>query len=182
MMRMEINNCIQEQEQRISYVEKKINTLNVAHNTMVDSYQEHSEEIPWLKQKIADLEDRSRRNNIKFRGVPESVSPQELGPYLLRFLKVLVPSVSDTELLIDRSHCIPKLPFLKGEVPRDVLAHIHFYRAKEEVLNAAKHLPTLPEPFVHIKLFSDLSATTMQTRKTLARITSTLRDHKIPYK
>lgn len=63
------------------YVEDKMEDLCVAHNHIVDSFYEHSEEINWLKNKIANLEDRCQPNNIKFRGIPESVFPS--GSYCL---------------------------------------------------------------------------------------------------
>lgn len=44
-----------------------------AHNELLDAHEHHASEIHHMKLKLADLEDRSRRNNIKFRGIPESV-------------------------------------------------------------------------------------------------------------
>lgn len=36
--------------------------------------------MQWLTDKVPDLEDRSRRNNLKLWGVPETVTPPELIP------------------------------------------------------------------------------------------------------
>lgn len=47
---------------------------SVSFNTLVDAQNNHKENIPWLKAKIADLEDRSRRNNLKITGVPGSAT------------------------------------------------------------------------------------------------------------
>lgn len=40
-----------------------------------------------IKDKLIDIEDRSHRNNLKFRGIPESVTPTEITPYLQQLLK-----------------------------------------------------------------------------------------------
>lgn len=56
--------------ERVDYVEQKICDFTEAHNELVDAHFEMEEEIKRLKLKVADLEDRSRRNNIKFRGIP----------------------------------------------------------------------------------------------------------------
>lgn len=40
-------------------------------NTMVEAHNDHDDEISWLKAKVADLEDRSIRNNLKIRWIPE---------------------------------------------------------------------------------------------------------------
>lgn len=62
-----------------------------AFNGLVDSYLEHDTDIQWLKTKIADLEDRSRRNNINFRVIPKAISLPETIHYLSQLLKTLLP-------------------------------------------------------------------------------------------
>lgn len=45
-----------------------------SHNTLdVDVHNDQEDGMEKLKAKVADLEDRSRRNNVKIRGMPESV-------------------------------------------------------------------------------------------------------------
>lgn len=72
---------------------------------------DHESELTLLRNKIADLEDRSRCNNIKFRGVPETVATPELPAYLLRLMKTLTPDLSDTELMLDTAHHLPNRLF-----------------------------------------------------------------------
>lgn len=43
-------------------------------NELVDVHSEHEEDVEWIKAKLADLEDRSRWNNLKIRGIPETSS------------------------------------------------------------------------------------------------------------
>lgn len=47
--------------------------LFYAHNDIVHSHESQVQDFHWLKNKIAD---RSRQNNLKIRGVPESVTPK----------------------------------------------------------------------------------------------------------
>lgn len=47
-------------EDRVANAESSMGEYTSAFNSMVDAL--HSEEIEWLKAKVADLEDRSRRN------------------------------------------------------------------------------------------------------------------------
>lgn len=60
---------------RVNHVEQKMGEFSEAHNGLVDAHGTLEEEMSALTAKLADLEDRNRRNNVKFRGVPESVSP-----------------------------------------------------------------------------------------------------------
>lgn len=52
--------------ERVEYVENKMCDFTDAHNELVDAHFELEDEIKNLKLKVTDLEDRSRRNNVKF--------------------------------------------------------------------------------------------------------------------
>lgn len=142
-----------------------------AHNVIVDSYQECNADVQWLKNKVTDLEDRSRRNNLKFRGIPESISPPELTPYLLQLLKTLLPMENTQDLIIDRAHHIAKPNTLPDMVPRDVLARIHFFNLKDRAMAAARKVRKLPDPFFHISIYADLKAVTLARHRQFAPIT-----------
>lgn len=55
---------------RVSLVVDQMSEYTTFFNTMVDAYEMHSEDIIWIKYKLADLEDRFRCNNLKFQGIP----------------------------------------------------------------------------------------------------------------
>lgn len=55
---------------------------------------------------MADIEDRAHRNNIKFRGIPESIKPADLSVYLQ---KLMTTALED---IIDRAHRLAKPSFL----------------------------------------------------------------------
>lgn len=83
-----------------------------------------------MKDKLADLEDRSKRNNLKIRGIPETVKVTQLPQFVQDMFLALAPALSALELTVDRVHRVPKPPFLADDVPRGVLLRLHFYRAK----------------------------------------------------
>lgn len=135
-----------------------------------------------MANKVLDLEDRSRRNNIRLRGIPESVPPDQLNALLTDFLAFTLPHRTNQDLIIDRIHRIPKPRHLSAQVPRDTIARIHFYPVKEEFLKALRAQPALPDRFRNISIYPDLSAATMLRRKEFAPYTKMLRDSNIPYK
>lgn len=53
-----------------------------AYNKVAEVQDHHTQEVRYLREKMTDLEDRSRKNNIKFRGITESIKPPELLHYL----------------------------------------------------------------------------------------------------
>lgn len=61
-------------EERTECIKQHLSSATAAHNAVVDTKDEQAEAIRQLRLKLTDLEDRSRQNNIKIRGVPESVN------------------------------------------------------------------------------------------------------------
>lgn len=86
---------------------------------IVEAHTAQGEDIICLKDKVADLEDRSRRNNIKLRSIPESVPPYQLLQYAHTLLSTLVPMLTAQDLIVDRIHRVPKPTFLPEGTPRD---------------------------------------------------------------
>lgn len=74
----------------------------------MDVHNEKDDEIEFMKSKVADLEDRSRRNNVKLLGVAESVSPSSFRQYVQEFIATLLPNTPDREVIVDRAHRLAK--------------------------------------------------------------------------
>lgn len=66
--------------QRVTHIEEKMEEFASTFTEMMDSHNDRDEELLVIKSKLADVEDRSRRNNVKIRGIPESVKNQDLKP------------------------------------------------------------------------------------------------------
>lgn len=147
--------------------------FTLAHNELVDAHFDVEDEIKSMRLKMADIEDRARRNNIKFRGIPESIQ---------KLITTVIPSLGPTDIIIDRAHRLPKPSFLPDQIPRDVIARIHFYHIKVQLMRFARQHPPLPDPFSGIALYADLSQATLTARHNLVLITKILCNHKILYK
>lgn len=65
-------------EERIDHIERQMEDYTTTYNELVDAHIGHTEELQYLKAKIANLEDHSRWNNIKFRDIPETVKNKDL--------------------------------------------------------------------------------------------------------
>lgn len=115
-------------------------------NDLLDGYHEDIEDIQWMKDKIADLQGWSRRNNIKLRGIPESISPSRLLPYVKDRFSLLLSGQQEANLLVERIHHIFQSKHLPEETPRDVLLRVHIH-IKEQLMKAAHQIGTLPEPY-----------------------------------
>lgn len=181
-MMAEFKNDIQALVSRTEHVEKKMSEFTKSHNALLDSHATLEEEVARLTAKTLDLEDRSRRNNIRLRGIPESVPPDQLRPFLIDFMTLVLPNCTQLDFTIDRIHRIPKPKNIPPQSPRDTLARIHFFHIKDQFLRDIKAVANLPDRFQQISIYPDLSAATMMRRKEFAPFTKVLRDHDIRYR
>lgn len=76
---------------RMSHVETQMGACASTVNTLIDTQADHNEHHDWIKDKLAELEDRSHRKNIKIRGISEEIQTQDLSPYVCNLLKALIP-------------------------------------------------------------------------------------------
>ncbi|CAH2218813.1 Hypothetical predicted protein [Pelobates cultripes] len=132
---------------RTAHVEKSLDDFAVAHNSLADKLQELETSLEAQKRKVADQEDRSRRNNLRFRGILESVQNTELNKYLTDLFQELTPSMHPDLLVINRAHRLCRPNHLPTTTARDVIARIHFYHVKELITKACRNA-ALPEPYI----------------------------------
>lgn len=102
--------------------------------------------------------------------------------YLHQLFCKLIPSLTTNDVLINRAHRIHKPQHLPASIPRDILAQMHFFHVEKNIMQAARSLYSLPEPFDKISLYNDTSAATSQACKSFPLVTSVLNEHKLPYK
>lgn len=117
-------------------MENKISEFATAYNKLVDVHND-TEEPRNLTIKLADLVNGSHSNNVKLRGIAETVPPLDLEQYVQQLIATLLPSNPDRELIVDHDHSIPKLHHLPDRVLRNLSEKIHFYNVKDNLTQFA---------------------------------------------
>lgn len=85
----------------MEHMEQKMGEFSSLH-FLIDAHNDQADEVTRLKAKVADLEDRSRRNNVKICGVPITITPAQLREYACKLMKEYLPSTPNTKIVIDR--------------------------------------------------------------------------------
>ena len=67
---------------------------------------DHDQRLDTLEQQIVELQDRSRRNNLRLIGLPEGTEKDDPVGFLRHSLPVWFPSLADKEIEIERAHRI----------------------------------------------------------------------------
>ena len=134
----QIFNTLRCNQQKISHVEQKIDSINRLNGriqrveTVVNSYNDR---LKLLEYKSIDIEARSRRNNLLFRGIPESRNED----CKRVVLNILEDKLGIDELpVIERVHRLGRYNRFRG--PRPIIAAFSFFRDTEDILSMTRSL------------------------------------------
>lgn len=155
---------ITEAEQRISRIEDTINSNERALNATEKTTAQ-------LEAQIDDLINRSKRNNVILRGLPEQPSEkQTLIPYLQEKLPIwlglpaTLENAPDPLYEMERAHRSFGAPPKPGRPPRPVIIRFLRSMGKEQVLRATRKGP-IKEGGATLTFHQDLSAEVRRKRR-----------------
>lgn len=87
-----------------------------------------------LRDMSEDLENRSRRQNLSFRGIPEEITPSEIPGYLKDLCTDFCPETPNDVWKFDRAHRALGPKPLVPKPPRDIVSCFHHYQGREAIL------------------------------------------------
>ena len=93
--------------------------------------------VETTQAQLGDAENRSRRQNIRIKGVPQGAEGDYLEGYIQRLFHHVVPAFDAKDILLDRTHCAGVGNPRTQQAP-DILPCLYCYRQKETILTAAK--------------------------------------------
>lgn len=123
--------------QKITELENMVSTCEDTVTALSQSTTTHQTELSSLRDKLDDLENRERRNNLRFVGVPETITGEHLNSFLTKdFLQALDLTIPSNPLLVERVHRIGPPRNQGGGRPRQVIAKFQNWTIKEQILRA----------------------------------------------
>ncbi|XP_063806048.1 uncharacterized protein LOC134984390 [Pseudophryne corroboree] len=131
---------------------------------------------------LEDLDNQNRRNNIRVRKIPASVTMETLPGFPEGLFLNLIPGTPKDLLILDRAHRAlrPRPP--PTQPPRDVILRFHYYKTKEKLMSAAREHQSVDYSGTQLQIYQDLAPSTLRKRWDLAAVTRVLRTHSIKYK
>ncbi|XDV52293.1 hypothetical protein PO909_021036 [Leuciscus waleckii] len=175
---VDVKGRLTEAEERISGTEDEIVQLKVRNDTL-------EKQMKSMADKVIDLENRSRRNNLRLVGLPEKEEGSDACAFLEKFLpETLELGESVTPLIIERAHRIPSSAKKNGQddkckckvQPRTVIMKFLNFKQKEHVLKAAKRKGVIAYKGSNLRFFPDLSAEPHREQRKYDAVRQKLRD------
>lgn len=173
---------IQDIGDRTAQMEQATEALTQRQAILEDENSTLQEEVEKLKSMQEDLENRERRQNLRVRGIPNTVTPADLRTYLRSLFSTISPDHPPEAWRMDRAHRALGQAPAKGNAPKDVICRLHYYESKEVVINATRNQPHYMFQAQKLQIFNDLSPMTLAKRREMRATTLKLREAKIPYR
>ena len=155
-----------------------LSTAVKTHDKILNS---HTVMLQQLAYQQDDIENRNRRNNIRIRGIPESVDAKALPAAETAIFNQLLQRPKDDPIELDRVHRTSGPQTQDPSFIRDTLCRIHFYKIKESIMRAASSQDTILFNNTPVMLLPDLSRQTLMMRKALKPLTLLLQSKQIKY-
>ncbi|KAJ1158782.1 hypothetical protein NDU88_011455 [Pleurodeles waltl] len=121
-------------QSRVTGLEHRMGTLE----PQVATSEDRDQDLLYLRSKIKDMEDRSRRDNIRLFGIPENKEGTDIQAFLGPTLPKLTSLTFDPSLEFQRAHRVgPKHPD-KTSRPRPIIACLLRHNQTRQILKAAR--------------------------------------------
>jgi len=134
--------------------------------------------ITHLQTKTDDLENRSRRSNIRIINVPEQAEGRDTVGFLEKFIpEILGKDNFTSHVTLERAHRIGK----KSDRPRPIIAKFLNFRDKEKTLRLARSKGDLTYENKRISFYPDYSADLQRRRDEFRDVKRTLREKGVEY-
>ncbi|KAJ1113404.1 hypothetical protein NDU88_001650 [Pleurodeles waltl] len=153
-MRLEISGF----QSQISRLDQRVTTVEA----QSASWTNRDQELLHLCSRLTDLEDRSRRNNIRLLGIPEGTEGADIPSYLRDTLPKLTNTTFDPPLEFQWAHRPgPKRQDGKGR-PRPIIACMLRHGQARQLLHTARTQGPLRLGTLEIQLSADFPRETAE--------------------
>uniref|UniRef100_H3AH11 L1 transposable element RRM domain-containing protein n=1 Tax=Latimeria chalumnae TaxID=7897 RepID=H3AH11_LATCH len=163
-----IQKAVQELHSRTENAENRIGALEDELNSPKKKMacQEKNSEKVW--NRIIDVEGKSRRNNLRFFGIPEGSekNPNNMCLFLKNLVQQIMPDLDvSLSLEIERAYCSLQAKLAEGARLHAVVIKFSSFRTKEEILKIARKVRRFEWKDNTIEIFQDLPQEVVDRRR-----------------
>ncbi|CAH2284690.1 Hypothetical predicted protein [Pelobates cultripes] len=152
-------------ESRIRIIEQSMDHVVSVHNTAATLTNKFLHRITDLEIELEDASNRSRCDNLRICGLPETVEEAELEGTLVACFHHSLPDIPEHLWLVDKVHSALSARGPKNSPPRDVMKW-HYFKTKEAILWHSR-----TQDYAHegndLQLYQDVALATLPPYKIL---------------
>lgn len=139
-----IRKVVSDVQHQASETQKTYATVQSLHATVRSNKHDLNDvltQLAKLQDKMIEMEDRSRRNNLRLVNLPESVGGSNLKAFVVANLPKWIPSLAGQRIEIDRCHRIYDgsiQPRGEDQKPRTVIFRLLRFSDRQDILQGAR--------------------------------------------
>lgn len=169
-------------ESRIAEQERRTSDLEDTAATADTRVREMERVLKTLAAKNEDLESRSRRNNLRILGVPETTATGKMEDYVERLLTTLFGREPFSSVfIVERAHRALAARPVPGAPPRPIIAKLLNYRDRDTALRLAREKGTLRYEDKILSIYPDFTMVIQEQRRKFLQAKKQLQQLHIPY-
>ena len=167
---------------RVRETERRIGDLEDTVGPILPTIKAQGTKITSLEDKMDDLENRLRRNNLRLVGLPERVEGSDPVAFLESwFTQEFGNDCLSPCFVLERAHRVPGRPLPAGGPPHTMIMHLLNYRDRDSILRAARIKGSLKINNASVSLFPDYSPAVRASRAKYQHVKQKLREKTIQY-
>lgn len=167
---------------RLDSLEQKLEETLPVISKLQDKCNIQGQQIEALLCQLDDTENRSRRANIRIRGLPEATGPRDIIPTLEGIFKEILGLPATATIEIDRAHRALKPPSQDANNPRDIICKLHKYTLKDRIMQKMRGKPYFDFDGAHLAFYQDISRRTLMQRRALRPLLTAIQDAGLVYR
>lgn len=171
----EVTAKLEVMDKRMGICESSQSSADARIELLERKFKTQHQKLLQLQLQAEEFENRSRRNNVRIKGIPETIKPPELRKTVTDVFNKYLGKTADNHIELDRVHRSPAGPMPEIGPPRDVLCRVHFFRVKEDIMRAAWQKGVLEVAGQGVQVFPDLSRQTKKRRRLLRPLLDQIR-------
>ncbi|KAJ1198811.1 hypothetical protein NDU88_002650 [Pleurodeles waltl] len=162
---------------RVTGLEQRMGSLEMQINTS----QEREQDFLYLRSKLTDMEDRSRRDNIRLLGIPENEEGSDMQAFLSSILPKMTSLDFDPPLEFQRAHRIGPKRSDNSSRPRPIIACLLRHNQTRQILQVVRSHGPFRIDQHEIRISADYSKETNERRKAFLALRPRLRKLEMKY-
>ncbi|CAH2277666.1 Hypothetical predicted protein [Pelobates cultripes] len=132
-----LQNDLDTQKGRIQTLEHQAQTAHQQATAPDTAVARQGNMLLALRRQVEDLDNRSRRSNIRVRGMPKSEDGENAEELLTGLFLFIIGADASAKMRFDRAHRALR-PRLREGDPQDIICCLHSYSLKEKIMRATR--------------------------------------------
>lgn len=162
-------------EVSMSEIDRRVSVLDSQHRVQTEA-------AIGLQLHMEEMEDRSRRNNLRLRGLPEATGPADLAGTVGDIFRKVGGDQIQGRMEFDHIHRALGPRSKDTTRPRDVICRLHHYAHKDIIARKAWETQDLELDRAALTILPDVSRATLQRRALLKPLLEVARRHDATYR